>query len=123
MLRAFLMVGAGGAAGSMARYAVNLLINRWYTLSFPLATFLVNVLGCFIIGLLFGIAEKQEWMQGSYLLLLATGFCGGFTTFSTFALESTALFSKGQNSVSLIYMLLSLFLGIILCKTGLWLTR
>lgn len=117
------MVGAGGAVGSMARYAVNLLINRSYNLSFPLATFLVNLLGCFLIGLLFGIAEKQGWMQGSYLLLLATGFCGGFTTFSTFALESTALFSKGQNSVSLIYMLLSLFLGIILCKAGLWLTR
>jgi len=123
MLRAFLLVGVGGATGSMLRYAIGLAVNKVTTMPFPLATFLINILGCFLIGLLFGIAEKQSWMQGHLLLLLATGFCGGFTTFSTFALENVNLFSKQQAGIALIYTLSSVLLGIALCRVGIGLVK
>lgn len=122
MIRAFLLVGLGGSVGSMLRYGVSYFISKNYSQPFPLATFIVNIIGCFLIGLLFGLAEKYQWMQGNYLLLLATGFCGGFTTFSTFALENVGLMDKGFSMNAIFYTLLSLALGISFCKVGLWIT-
>jgi len=121
MFRAFLLVGAGGAAGSMLRYGISLLINRTFNHPLPVATLLVNLSGCLLIGLLFGTAERHAWLQGNLLLLLATGFCGGFTTFSTFAAENVKLLNDHQSGMALLYTLLSVFLGIALCKAGIWL--
>jgi fluoride exporter len=118
MFRALLMVGLGGALGSMSRYAITYLTGRVWSSPFPLATFLINVIGCFIIGLLWGIAQKHQWMQGPLWLLLATGFCGGFTTFSTFALENLGLFSKQQSLTSFVYIIFSVVVGLALCKAG-----
>lgn len=123
MLRPILFVGLGGAAGSILRYILALVVNKNFSSAFPLATFLINIIGCLIIGLLFGIAEKHTWMQENLLLLLATGFCGGFTTFSTFALENFGLFEKNQSYTAIAYSLLSIVIGIILCKLGFWLAR
>lgn len=122
MLRAFLLVGLGGAIGSMARYGVSLIINRLYVLSFPLATFLINILGCFLIGLLFGIAQKQDDIQSGIWLILATGFCGGFTTFSAFALENSNLLKANLNITALLYTALSVVLGILLCRLAISIT-
>jgi CrcB protein len=119
-----LYVGAGGAAGSIARYMTGLAISRFMTTPFPIATLSVNLLGSFIIGLLFGLASKgNAWLvNDGGLLLLATGFCGGFTTFSTFALEHISLLQKGQSTTAIIYMVLSLAGGLLLCKLGMSLT-
>lgn len=123
MLRDFLCVGIGGAVGSMLRYAISAGLGKIIATPFPLATFAINVSGCFVLGLLCGFAEKHAWLQGNLMLLLATGFCGGFTTFSTFALESVNLFDKQQFFIALLYMVLSVFLGVVLCRAGFLVTR
>lgn len=122
MLRAFLFVGLGGAAGSMARYGVSQLVSKIYTKPFPLATFMVNIVGCFLIGLLFGLVQKNS-IQSTGWLILATGFCGGFTTFSSFALENNALLKGNVSVTSVIYTVLSIVLGIFLCRMGIGLTN
>jgi crcB protein len=118
MLRAFLFVGIGGFAGSMARYGVSLLVQKAYSQPFPLATFIINIVGCFVIGLLYGVAQKNSTIGGDMWLIAATGFCGGFTTFSAFALENNILFSKQQNGVALAYTIASVMIGILLCRWG-----
>ena len=123
MLRALLFVGLGGFAGSALRYLVGVAINRHFTHSFPFATFTVNLVGCLLIGLLYGFGQKQQWFAGEGWLLLATGFCGGFTTFSAFALENGALLREGQSFNAILYVLLSVVLGIALCRLGIWLVR
>ena len=122
MIRNFLLVGVGGAAGSMARYGISYAINRVLTHPFPLATFLINVMGCLLIGVLFGLVSRYNWMQQWGVLLLASGFCGGFTTFSTFALENVTLMQKSQSAVALVYTFLSIAIGLLLCRVGMWLT-
>jgi len=123
MLRAFLLVGLGGAVGSMARYAVSILTARVVDHPLPIATFLVNITGCFIIGLLFGYSERQQWMQGDGWLVLATGFCGGFTTYSAFALENVNLLGKGQSYSGIFYTAASVVLGVVLCRLGIGIMR
>ena len=122
MLRAFLLVGLGGGIGSIVRYAVSQAMSKPSTGSFPLGTFAVNLVGCFIIGLLFGLGTKASWAQGDGWLILATGFCGGFTTFSAFALENVNLFGKQLSVTALLYTALSVLAGILLCRLGIWLT-
>lgn len=120
LFRGFLLVGAGGAAGSMARYGVSYIISKYVDHPFPFATLAINVVGSLIIGLLFGVLSRHQMQQGTYLLL-ASGFCGGFTTFSTFALENVNLMQKGQSFSALLYIGISIILGLMLCKVGIWL--
>lgn len=121
MFRSLLLVGAGGAAGSMLRYAVGYLMNKYVQHPFPWATFVINVIGSLIIGILFGLVGRNQWLQQTGMLLLASGFCGGFTTFSTFALENADLMQKGQSFIAFTYMALSVIIGLALCRVGIWL--
>lgn len=123
MLKSLLLVGTGGFFGSVARYGVKLLTDRYISSSFPYGTFIVNMAGCFIIGLLAGFIQYRENPADGYWLLLATGFCGGFTTFSTFALENNLLLAERQSATVFIYTALSLVLGLLLCRAGVWLAR
>lgn len=114
-MRDLLLVFLGGGIGSMMRY----LINRWLVssaLSFPLATFLVNITGCFLIGFIFFASEMAE-DQTPWRLFLITGFCGGFTTFSTFSFENFELFDNQQLFILFIYIASSVILGM----TAAWL--
>ncbi len=109
MIKHFFMVGLGGAIGSMLRFAVGLLfINKL----FPLATFLINIIGSFFIGLIIGFVIKHESIDNNWKLFLATGICGGFTTFSTFSFENLQLLQQGKILLSMFYILGSVVLGI-----------
>ena len=121
MLQSLLLVGAGGAAGSMARYGISYAVSKYIIHPFPVATFVINISGAFIIGLLFGLFGRHQMQESGYLLL-ASGFCGGFTTFSTFALENVSLLEKGLSLTAILYTGLSLIIGLLCCKMGIWLT-
>ena len=107
-----LIVGLGGGAGSILRYLCQKWINESYQHNFPLATFLVNVFGCLLIGIFYALGEKGNILSPQTRLLLITGLCGGFTTFSTFAFENMNLLRTGDNFYFLLYAVGSVVLGI-----------
>ena len=117
-MKSILLVGIGGGAGSILRYLCQKWINDIYHHSFPLATFLVNILGCLLIGMIYAGAEKTTILTPAVRLLLATGFCGGFTTFSTFAFENMTLLRTGDFTYFLAYSLGSLVMGTIFVIAG-----
>ena len=115
MLKNLLLVGLGGSIGSMARYAVSLLIR---SKSFPYATLSVNIIGSFIIGVVFAMSIKETGLSNNWRLFLATGICGGFTTFSAFSLENMELLQNGKIGMALSYIIFSILLGIIATFLG-----
>ncbi len=110
-MRTCLLVGAGGFLGSVARYLISLIPMAGGT-GFPLNTFIINIVGSFVIGALAGLAAKYAGLPAEWMAFLRAGICGGFTTFSTFALEVTNLLGTGRTSTAVLYMLLSLLLGV-----------
>lgn len=109
----FLWVALGGALGAVLRYAVSLIPVRG---GFPVLTLLTNLLGALLIGFIAGAAEISEPSPG-LILFAKTGLCGGFTTFSTFSLESYTLIKAGQKGTAVLYIALSVGL----CLLGIWL--
>ena len=108
-----LLVAVGGAVGSMARYQIgSMVLARTETWAFPLGTFVVNVLGCLIAGILIGVAEYRNFLTLEMRLLIFTGFLGGFTTFSAFGVETVALIERGQYTVAASYVLSSVIVGL-----------
>jgi CrcB protein len=112
MIKSLTLVGIGGAIGSILRYVSSLIINKYFSGSFPLATFIVNMTGCLLIG--FFYKHPQDHLK----LLLITGLCGGFTTFSTFSAENLTLFQNGLTINALLYILLSVVIGVSLVWLG-----
>ena len=94
MLKIF-YVGIGGFLGSIARYLIQTMVPHKAGI-FPWGTFIVNIVGCLILGIIYGIAEKNELMTHEARLFFAIGFCGSFTTFSTFAVENLNLLQIGS---------------------------
>lgn len=109
MDRNIILVGVGGFLGSVFRYLVTILLARQFTTSFPLGTLTVNIVGCFLIGILFALSEKGNLLTPEWRIFLTTGFCGGFTTFSTFSYESIRLLQDGE----LLYLSLNVALSVI----------
>ena len=114
MITNLLLVGAGGAGGSMLRY---LCLRFFNTAAFPYGTLLVNIAGCFLAGVLTGIFFKNN-AHTSLSLLLITGFCGGFTTFSAFSLDGIQLLQKGQLLWLSLYISASVFAGLLFAFLG-----
>ncbi len=108
MINNLLLVGAGGAAGSMLRYVCQRSLNAE---TFPYGTLFVNIAGCFLVGILAGVIAKNQ-LPDSLKLLFIAGFCGGFTTFSAFAYEGLQFIEKGQWLLLAGYTALSVFLGL-----------
>lgn len=120
MILRILAVGAGGFIGSALRYWVSLLpfLHRG---SLPLSTLLVNILGAVMIGMIVKTAELSDILNDYTTLFLKVGICGGFTTFSTFSLESLNLLEEGKSMLSIFYMILSVLCCIIGVSCGKWL--
>ncbi len=112
MIKNFLLVGFGGGIGSIARYLCQKWFGENYPYPFPWGTFAVNLIGCFLIGVIYAASEKTMALSPQTRLLLITGFCGGFTTFSTFAFENMNLLRSGDTIYFLIYTIASVILGI-----------
>ena len=106
-----LIVGVGGFVGSVLRFKLGgVILHHSASWRFPLSTFCVNVIGCFVIGALAGFAERQA-ISAELRLLLFTGLLGGFTTFSAFGIEGVNLIRRGDFGVSVGYALLSVVCG------------
>lgn len=118
-----LIVGAGGFLGSVARYASSVTIDQKLNSVFPYGTFTVNLVGAFMLGLVYGLAAQNSNDVSGTKLFLITGFCGGFTTFSTFAFENFNLLANRMTATSIIYSLSSLVLGVLLVWIGIWITK
>lgn len=119
LIKNFILVGIGGMIGSMLRYAATYWIRHE---SFPYATFTVNMLGSFVIGMVMGYASKQPDF-GNWRLFLATGICGGFTTFSAFAWENLQLLNQQRVGAFISYTGATLVLGLTAVTIGYWITK
>jgi len=116
-MKSFLLVFLGGGLGSGLRYLVTIAMNQ-YSKVLPFGTFAVNMIGCLMIGLVLGYAQKENTLTSNQTLLLATGFCGGFTTFSAFASENLELIRNGELFNFSIYAIGSVFVGMLLILIG-----
>lgn len=116
------LVGLAGALGALARYLLGRFIGARIKSAFPLGTFLINITGSFLIGLVFTLAG-QKLISPAIQLILATGFLGGYTTFSTAAWEQVQLMKAGSNILGLFYLLGSMLCGLVAVAAGLAIGR
>lgn len=121
-MKNLVLVFIGGGTGSMARYLLGKFLNNSAT-GIPYGTFLANILGSLLIGLILGYFAKSESLSQETTLLLATGFCGGFTTFSTFAYESHLFLKSGDFISFAVYALASIIIGFTAVFLGIWLVK
>lgn len=123
-LQHFLIIALGGGFGSVCRYLAQLGFSRLFGAPFPfLGTLVVNLSGCFLIGLLYGLAPRHAWLTLDWRLLLITGVCGGYTTFSTFSYESLNLLRQGNYFACYGYIVASLVFGLLATWAGMSLVR
>jgi CrcB protein len=118
MIKNLIYIVIGGGFGSALRYLIQYAVHKNYPNAFPYGTFLVNIIGCFLVGLLISAVAKEKHMAQHLELLLIVGFCGGFTTFSTFAYEGNSLLGEGRIGYAFLYIGLSVLAGMLFAYLG-----
>ena len=120
MLKTIFIVGTGGFLGSVARYLTQILFERWLHGFFPWGTLVANIAGCFIIGLIYALSERGNLLSPEWRIFMTVGFCGGFTTFSSFAYNNLTMLSEsnfiqfiGNIGLSLFFGIAAVYLGVI----------
>lgn len=121
-MKQLLLVFIGGGAGSVARFLLGKALNNSGD-GIPYGTFLANILGSLFIGIILGLAAKHEALTQDHTLLLATGFCGGFTTFSAFAYENHVFLKSGDFMSFALYTIASFVVGFLAVFAGIYLVR
>ncbi len=122
-MKEVILVFLGGGIGSALRYLVSKSFTGWISNPFPYSTFIVNIIGCFLIGIFLTLPEKFDWFTIEYRLFLATGICGGFTTFSTLSYENYALIKEGDYIYFVSYTVLSFAIGLAATFSGMYLIK
>jgi CrcB protein len=120
MVKTLLLIALGGGVGSACRYLTSLATAKFFSGTFPLATFVVNSIGCFIIGITMGYLERNSALDPNIKFLVITGFCGGYTTFSAFGLENLQLLQQQQYGWAFLNIAASVLVGIAAVGLG-WL--
>ena len=123
MLRSILVVGAGGFIGSVSRYLSQLFVEKLFHTTFPLGTFVVNILGSLVIGMVYALAERGNYLNTEWRLFLAVGICGGFTTFSSFAYNNLTLLKDHATGQFLFNVFGSITLGVFAVYLGIIIIR
>ncbi|GAA4896780.1 fluoride efflux transporter CrcB [Flaviramulus aquimarinus] len=121
-MKQFLLVFVGGGFGSVLRYIIGKYLNSTET-GIPYGTLAANILGSLLIGIILGIAAKNDTLSQNQTLLLATGFCGGFTTFSTFAYENHMFLKSGDFTSFALYTIASFIIGFLAVFFGMYLVK
>lgn len=118
MLRTLLLIGLGGFLGSISRFLIALGVNRIFQSVLPVGTLAVNILGCLLIGIIYSLAEQKNMLSPELRIFLGVGFCGGFTTYSSFAFDKFSLIKAGDFLMLSVYVGASVFLGLIAVYLG-----
>ena len=121
MIKMMLLAGCGGFVGTALRFLTGKICAQFHVGGFPLGTFTVNVIGSLLIGILFGLAEQKGVLSPSASAVLITGFCGGFTTFSTFSVQAVQLFQAGERLTAAAYIAASLVVSVLMVLLGIYL--
>ena len=114
----FIHLIVGGATGTVARYVLSGATYRIFGTGFPYGTFAVNLIGCFILGFLVSVTDRRIFLDANARILLMVGFCGAFTTFSTFIYETAGLIKDGEATRAFLNVLLSVVIGFIVLRLG-----
>ncbi|MCU0397256.1 MAG: fluoride efflux transporter CrcB [Cyclobacteriaceae bacterium] len=122
-MRLLFIIGAGGFIGTVARYLFQQGISKLLPVLFPFGTLLVNLTGCFLIGVIYALSERWNILTPEWRLFLTTGICGGFTTFSTFSYETYNLIREEQYVYVSLYIGISVLVGLALTFLGILLIR
>lgn len=120
-MKTILAIFVGGGLGSLARFGLGRWVTSWHSYHFPFSTLTVNLVACLALGFIVGLADHRQLLSPTSKLFWAVGFCGGFSTFSTFSHESLTLYQEGHLSSMLLYVGGSVVVGLAATVVGFWL--
>lgn len=123
MFKTLLLIGSGSFIGGIFRYLLSKYVQNSLIAAFPYGTLVVNITGCLLIGIIYGLSERGNIISSDWKIFLTVGICGGFTTFSTFANESLFLLKEGNIIQFALYAGLSVFLGVAAAGLGFIITK